>query len=1194
MQHVVSYEHKKSGSRTYNDPAQTYQEGLYKGTKGHIDSYAAYRAPPPAVKTRGPRSSNEATLRLWDDGRQPQYPTRTDTMTSDQRVRRGSIERETHINYQQGREDPRNLYNNFDPAYPMQHPYQQYQPTSTLYPNPAVISTPSLGTLSPGGDIEYLSQNHQDLQPIQPHIKHLQYDRTENIHHLYTNSPPQISIQSAQNYEVHTQPLTSKSQSGQRSPLPFVQYALNAPQQLPQRMMPVNGTTVSNLIIPTYTDERVPPRRSTDSIRERSKTSLTHERIRSCSFSFSFSEASSSANSDISSPSSPSSTIGKQHAPIVYPALLSLVAEAFRSRVNLSNRTKDNIEYKDCFDGRDAVDKIAFIIKTTDRNLALLLGRALDTQKFFHDVTYDHRLRDSPNELYHFQKMPSILPSDNYDAEEEIPEEPDLPSGVFTLLTDCYSPTCTRDNLCYSIACPRRLEQNARKNMKPNSNLKRANSRGSITEKRDQKLWIHTVPPEIAESVSETEKKRQEAINEVIYTEDDFVRDLEYVRDCWMIPILSQNIIPDSRRESFVKDVFGNILEILSVNSKLADALEKRQSSYAIVGQIGDIFLEYVPMFKPFIQYGSHQLWGKYEFEKEKNSNPAFAKFVDETERLPESRKLELNGYLTKPTTRLGRYPLLLEAVLKQTPEGNPDQKNLPVVVKIIREFLASVNTESGKSENRFNLQQLQDQLIPKGNEIMDLRLTEEDRQIIFKGSLKKRSKRSGTGESSDLHVFLFDHALLMVKAKTINKMEQYKIRRKPIPLELLSVSTSEGPTEGARVNTKNTKSPKRPHSMLPGPAVRGSNEKQFAITFTYLGKKGFSKSLLLEKNKFSGTNKVVCAAYFDNYRRLAFGTDTGVYVLEVGQSQKSATRVLQIERVSQIEILEDFRLLLILADKNLYTCPIDALDPDNDNPTNKRPKKISSHASFFKSGTSLGKTLVTVVKNSTLTSIIKTLEPLEQTTKSKNKGSTLKGLLRGGSESLKTYKEFSIPAELISVHFLNRQLCVGCNSKGFEIVDLVTLNAQCFLHPDDASHDFVTKKENVKSIAMYRTGSGDFLLCYDEFAFFVNKHGRRIRPDWIIYWEGTPTSFALRYPYILAFEPSFVEIRHIETGSLEQIIEGNHIRCLYSDARGNIVFSTNDLATDSSEVFFLNFKGETSETSIHSDTTFDDERIDM
>ena len=58
------------------------------------------------------------------------------------------------------------------------------------------------------------------------------------------------------------------------------------------------------------------------------------------------------------------------------------------------------------------------------------------------------------------------------------------------------------------------------------------------------------------------------------------------------------------------------------------------------------------------------------------------------TERLPESRKLELNGYLTKPTTRLARYPLLLEAVNKHTPEDNPDKQTLSQVVAMIREFL--------------------------------------------------------------------------------------------------------------------------------------------------------------------------------------------------------------------------------------------------------------------------------------------------------------------------------------------------------------------------------------------------------------------------------------------------------------------------------------------------------------------------
>lgn len=33
--------------------------------------------------------------------------------------------------------------------------------------------------------------------------------------------------------------------------------------------------------------------------------------------------------------------------------------------------------------------------------------------------------------------------------------------------------------------------------------------------------------------------------------------------------------------------------------------------------------------------------------------------------------------------------------------------------------------------------------------------------------------------------------------------------------------------------------------------------------------------------------------------------------------------------------------------------------------------------------------------------------------------------------------------------------------------------------------------------------------------------------------WEGNPTAFAFRYPYIVAFDSSFIEIRHIDTVSV-------------------------------------------------------------
>ena len=72
-----------------------------------------------------------------------------------------------------------------------------------------------------------------------------------------------------------------------------------------------------------------------------------------------------------------------------------------------------------------------------------------------------------------------------------------------------------------------------------------------------------------------------------------------------------------------------HIDDIIAVNIRLRDMLNKRQKSYAVVEQIGDIFLNIVPEFSPFVQYGAHQLYGKWEFEKEKSMNSQFAQFVE-------------------------------------------------------------------------------------------------------------------------------------------------------------------------------------------------------------------------------------------------------------------------------------------------------------------------------------------------------------------------------------------------------------------------------------------------------------------------------------------------------------------------------------------------------------------------------------
>jgi len=536
--------------------------------------------------------------------------------------------------------------------------------------------------------------------------------------------------------------------------------------------------------------------------------------------------ASSSTNSAVIS--------AQSRAPLVYPALLSRVADVFRERISAGDRNKNELSYKFAFTGAEAVDLISYIIKTTDRNLALLLGRALDAQKFFHDVTYDHRLRDSSTEIFQFRE--ALME----DTSTHV-------NGVFTLLTECYSPTCTRDRLCYSIACPRRLEQQARLNLKPQPGLRRQQSTTSLhaDDTDEQKLWINTVSQEVADSVGEKEKKRQEVISEIMYTERDFVKDLEYLRDFWMRPLRSTNPanpspIPERHRERFVRTVFSNCMDVHAVNAKLADALTRRQQENPVVRNVGDLFLEYVPRFDPFIKYGANQLWGKYEFEKERTSNAMFQRFVDETERLKESRKLELNGYLTKPTTRLARYPLLLENVLKYTADDNPDIKDIPRATLMIKAFLAKVNAESGKSENQFNLRMLQQQLVFGPGQKSDLKLLEENRELVYKGPLKKSPT-----DSSEIMVYLFNHALLFARQKTNNRQEELRVYKKPIPLELLLITQMDEviPRLGIAKRPSSSLIPGA-KAAINGPKATGSAKEGFPLTFRHIGKGGYEVTL--------------------------------------------------------------------------------------------------------------------------------------------------------------------------------------------------------------------------------------------------------------------------------------------------------------------------------------------------------------
>ncbi|SCV05916.1 LANO_0H18008g1_1 [Lachancea nothofagi CBS 11611] len=902
--------------------------------------------------------------------------------------------------------------------------------------------------------------------------------------------------------------------------------------------------------------------------------------------------------------------------PQVYPAMLSRVATKFKKVMQLGEYKKDGLLYRDAFTGQQAVDVICSIVRTSDRNLALLLGRALDAQKLFHDVVYEHRLRDSPNEVYEFTGNSRIIgggatgmiPATSQDpllmgshhnlisthpskstlatststtsvTSEAFDKHVDLAkihqvNGVFTLLAECYVPTCSRNKLCYSISCPRRLEQQARLNLKPNGGLKRNISMAVDDEEEEKPSWTSSVPEEVWSSLSKKEIKRQEAIYEVFITEKNFVKSLEIIRDTFMKSLAETNIIASDIRKNFLKHVFAHVNDIYSVNRRFLDGLSDRQKSSPIVDGIGDIFLKFIPFFEPFVMYVASRPYAKYLIETQRSVNPYFARFDEDL--MNSSLRHGIDSFLSQGVSRPGRYILLVREIIKSSDseKNKRDLENMNKALEALRDFMTRIDRASGASQDRHDIELLKQKILFK-NEYVNLGLNDGKRKIKHEGVLsRKELTKSDNSFGGDIQFYLLDNMLLFLKAKAVNKWQQHKVFQRPIPLPLLFACAGEDmPPIRKHVN----QSPESSGTVI---TLDGHyNNPKNALTFLYYGAKHryqvtlyaaqyAALQTLLEKIKqeqalllatndifnmtkissrfFDFSNKINSVASCDGGRKLLFATNLGLYVSDTkressAQGQDATTyfgtptKILH-KSVTQVAVLEEFQSVLLLTDKKLYSCPLTLLKELKDGTQffKKHAKELVNHVNFFSEGDCDGKRLVVTAHSSSHS--IKYFEhdhPM---------------LMEGKKNMKRKITEITFESEPVSISFLRTNLCIGCK-KGFQIVSVSQNVHEPLLDPADTSLEFAFK-DVLKPLSIYRVGSSMFLLCYSEFAFFVNSQGWRKKESYVIHWEGEPQKFAIWYPYILAFDTNFIEIRKIDTGELVRCVLGDKMRLLQASSQ--------------------------------------------
>ncbi|XP_064841432.1 rho guanine nucleotide exchange factor 26-like [Oncorhynchus masou masou] len=270
----------------------------------------------------------------------------------------------------------------------------------------------------------------------------------------------------------------------------------------------------------------------------------------------------------------------------------------------------------------------------------------------------------------------------------------------------------------------------------------------------------------VSDQLSQEERKRQEAIFELISSEHSYLHSLEV-----LIRMFQNSAeLSDTMTKTEHHHLFSNITDVCEASKKFFKELEDIHQQNIVIDDISDVVFRHAQSnFDPYITYCSNEVYQQRTLQRLVSSkSPVFKEVLTRIEGHPDCRNLPMISFLILPMQRVTRLPLLMDVICQKAPKDSAQyeicKKALQSVSKVVRQCNEGARTME-RTEMMYTINsQLEFKIKP-------FPLVSSSRWMVKRGELTAFVEENGIFSKKtsrqQVYFFLFNDVLILTRKKS-------------------------------------------------------------------------------------------------------------------------------------------------------------------------------------------------------------------------------------------------------------------------------------------------------------------------------------------------------------------------------------------------------------------------------------------